>query len=158
MTTLLQSAEDVAAEIVARLGTITIAQGAETDCGLVVFQGRRDVSEEMIPCSVVIEAEDTPDASRPGTLIDLAQRYVLFAYVPCDPLNPNLAAHKALRDLKRAIFRTPGEPERAWPRWGGKVRKVMYLGRDIGPRSDGAAFVLATIEISVEYVEDLANP
>ena len=42
--------------------------------------------------------------------------------------------------------------------WGRRVRRVKYHGRDIGPRADGAAFVLASIEISVEFAEDLANP
>ena len=47
----------------------------------------------MIPCSVVIEGDDVPARVSVGTRYNLDQRYVLFAYVPCDPANPNDAAH-----------------------------------------------------------------
>jgi hypothetical protein len=40
----------------------------------------------------------------------------------------------------------------------GQVKRVEYLGRDIGPRSDGEAIVLAIIEIGVQYVENVATP
>jgi hypothetical protein len=83
------------------------------------------------------------------------QEYILFAYVPCDPRNPNDAAHAAIRDMKRAIFRTAGAAD---TRLGGKVHRVRYLGRDIGPRADGAGVVLAAIEVEGQYAEDLANP
>lgn len=155
MTVLLKRAEDVTAAISTRLATCTVAQGAETDLGASVYEGRRHVDDEMIPCSAIIEADDAPDDRVVVTLMNVGQRYVLFAYVPCDPLHPNRAAHAAIRDMKRAIFLTNGKPDRTW---GGAVRKVKYLGRDIGPRADGAAFVLAAIEIEIEYVEDLSQP
>lgn len=151
----LSSAEDVAGEIRRRVLGITQANGYETDIGLQVFQGLRHISDDMIPCAVVIEGDDVPgDANVKGD-IELDQRYVLYGYLPCDPLNPNVAAHAAIRDLKRAIFVTNGKADK-W--WGRLVREVKYLGRDIGPRTDGAAFVLAAIEIQVTYVESLANP
>jgi hypothetical protein len=153
--TLLTRAEDVAAQIATRLATRTIALGAETDLGVSIYHGRRHVDDEMIPCSVIIEADDTPDDRTVLTSVSVGQRYVLFAYVPCDPLHPNVAAHKAIRDMKRAIFTTNGKPDR-W--WGQTIRGVKYLGRDIGPRADGAAFVLAAVEIEVSYVEDLTQP
>lgn len=150
----LKSAEDVADEIAARLATCTVALGAETDLGARVYRGRKTIDDSQIPCSVIIEGDDVPQDQRQAQ-VALAQRYVLFAYLACDPDNPNTAAHKGLRDLKRAIFRTDGK----WhPTWGGKVKNIEYLGRDIGPRADGSGFVVAVIEIGVEYVEDLAAP
>ena len=151
----LKTAEALAAEVATRVKTCTVAQGSETDLGVSVFEGRRKVSDDMIPCAVVIEADDKPLAAKGFTLVEVAQRFVVFAYVPCDPANPNAAARAAIRDLKRAIFRTNGRPD---PRWGGTVREVEYLGRDIGPRADGAAFVVAAVEFSVQYVEDLSAP
>lgn len=150
-----QRAEDIGEELKARLATRTIAQGAETDLGAKVYLGRRHVDDTMIPCSVVIEGDDVPARGNVKTAVQLDQRYVIFAYVPCDPNNPNTAAHKAIRDMKRALFNTAGVPDNTL---GRKVREVAYLGRDIGPRSDGAAFVLAAIEVGVEYVEHLSNP
>lgn len=157
MTTTLHSAEDVGLEISARLRTRTVAQGAETDLGASVFRGRRVIDDDQIPCTAVIEGQDDVeenDASREAQA-RIKQDYVLLAYVPCDPVNPNDAAHKALRDMKRAVFRTDGKADRTL---GGKVRRVRYRGRDIGPRGDGAAFVVAALEINVEFTEDLSAP
>ena len=150
------SAEDIGTELSARLATCTVAQGAETDLGAKVYRGRRRVDDSMIPCSAVIEGDDVP--TRGGNVktdYKLAQRYVLYAYVQCDPSNPNDAAHAAIRDMKRALFNTGGAAD---SKLGGKVRDLEYLGRDIGPRADGAGFVLAAIEVGVEYVENVANP
>lgn len=148
-------ASDVAAEIAARMATCTVALGAETDLGVKVYRGRRHVDDTMIPCSVLIEGDDVPSAGNKATIVQLSQRYVLFAYVPCDPDNPNDAAHAALRDMKKAVFTKDGKPD---SKLGDAVRAVAYLGRDIGPRADGASFVLAAIEIGVNFLEDLADP
>lgn len=153
--TIFTRAEDIGTEIQARLETRTIAQGAETNLGVKVYRGRRHVDDTMIPCAVIIEGDDLPARGNVRTSVQLDQRYVLFAYVPCDPDHPNDAAHAAIRDMKRALFSTAGAPD---VKLGGKVRELEYLGRDIGPRADGAAFVLAAIEVGVEYVENLANP
>lgn len=152
---LLQRAEDIGEEIVARLEAVTVANGAETDLGRKVYRGVRKVDDSMLPCCVVVEGEDTPERQDSITHVSLTQRYVLLAYVPCDPLQPNAAAHAAIRDLKRAIFTTGGKPD-SW--MGRKVGRVRYRGRDIGPREDGLAFVVALIEIEIDYVENLAAP
>ncbi|MBS4019904.1 MAG: hypothetical protein KGZ68_16915, partial [Dechloromonas sp.] len=65
--------------------------------------------------------------------------------------DPNDAAHEAIRDIKRAIFAGDGN-------FGGRVLKVTYAGRDIGPRADGVPVVFVTVDIDVDYVEDLTNP
>lgn len=152
MTASLHRAEDVAAAIKARVLTRTKAQGAETDLGTKVYQGRRKIDDDMIPCCAIIEADDSTARTRSMRAeYDVEQRYVLFAYVLCDPDNPNVAAHAAIRDLKRAVLGGDG-------RLGGLVRQVTYVGRDIGPRADGAAFVVAAIEFTVSYVEHMDAP
>ena len=151
----LHRAEDVAAEVRTRLARCTVAQGAETDIGATVYQGRRRIDEDMIPCVTVIEGPDTPDRTRVRDTYEIAQQYVIFAYVACDPNNPNVAAHAAIRDIKRSLFTTDGKGD---GRFGGAVMGVDYLGRDIGPRADGAAFVVAAVEISVNYSEQLSAP
>lgn len=155
MSASLHTAEAIGTEISARLATRTVAQGAETDLGAKAYRGRRHIDDTMIPCVVVIEGDDVPARGNVKTNYKLDQRYVLFAYVPCDPDNPNDAAHAAIRDMKRALFNTNGARDTTL---GGKVKDIVYLGRDIGPRADGASFVLAALEVGVEYVEDVANP
>lgn len=147
-------AESVSDEVKRRLELCTVALGAETDLGTKVFRGRRVISDDMIPCAVILEGPDHV-LEQQGLRVDIEQQYLLYAYVPCDAANPNVAAHKALRDLKRALFTTDGKPD--W-NWGRRVKNVKYEGKDIGPRTDGAAFVLVIVDIAVEYVETLSSP
>jgi hypothetical protein len=150
--TIYTKSSEVAGAIATRIAQIKIADGFETDIGLRVFRGRRNVDESAVPCAVLIEGTDTP-TDRPGRLpsVSIRQRFVIAAYVPCDANNPNDAAHAAIRDVKRAIF--AGDAT-----LGSKVLRVMYAGRDIGPRADGLPIVFVTVDIDVEYVEDLTNP
>ena len=150
--TIYTTAQQVADGVAERIALISTANGYETDIGQRLFKGRRAVDESAVPCSVLIEGNDTP-VDRPGRLpaVSIKQRYVIAAYVACDPNNPNVAAHAAIRDIKRAMFNGDGN-------FGGKVLKVTYQGRDIGPRADGVPVVFVTVEIDVDYVEDLTNP
>lgn len=147
--------EDVANEIVARLQGITIANGAETDIGTEVQRGRiRVPADDELPLIQFVEGGDEPQDTAGKTnvsLIKVAQVYVIDAYDLCDPLNPNAKAHKMIRDIKRAIFKSGRTLD-------GKVSEVEYLGRDIGPRTDGVAMVQARVTIRVSFAEDLANP
>jgi hypothetical protein len=155
MTTLTRS-EDIAELIAARMGTIQTTNGAETDAGRIVYRGRRKIEDTQVPCSVLVEGEDQP-GEQSGRLMNcrIDQRYVLVAYDVCDPDNPNTKAHALLRDLKRAVFTSGGQPDMNFDK---RVLKVVYRGRDIGPRADGGNIVMAVIEIDVEYVESLATP
>lgn len=156
MTTPLHVAESISDELATRLAACRTSLGAETDLGAQVFRGRRRIDDDMIPCAVIIEGDDVPSRERgPYASVKLGQRYVTLAYLPCDPDHPNVAAHAGIRDMKRALFSTGGKPDE---RLGGKVLRMQYLGRDIGPRADGAAFVVAAIEVEVEYAESLAAP
>lgn len=155
MTAMIRTAEALAAEVNRRVSLCTVAQGAETDLAVRVFDGRRHVTEDLIPCAAIIEDADTPKQAIAGTNVETTQRFIVFAWVPCSAANPNLAARAAIRDLKRALFLTAGRGDATW---GRTVRRVQYLGKDIGPRADGASFVVAAVEFEVEFVEDLAAP
>ena len=159
MSQILTSAEAVAAEIIARLGAVTVVNGYETDLGAKVFAGRRSVDPTMLPCATLIEADDEivdMTNMRLGVpQVEIRQHYVMYAYLECDPDHPNTTAHKAIRDFKRAIFNTDGKPDASF---GRKVREIRYLGRDISPRADGSATVVAAIEITVQFVESLSTP
>lgn len=146
-------AADIASEIAARLATILTSNGKETDIGRDVMRGRRNLPEDdKPPCIVVLEGNDEP-RSTPGRIpsCQTMLKFVIDAFDVCDPNNPNDKAHAMIRDIKRAIFHDGTT-------LGGQVRSVMYTGRDIGPRPDGAALVEACVSIVVEFVEDLRNP
>ena len=135
-------ASEVAAGVYARITAITKANGCETDIGLRVFRGRRNVDESVVPCAVLIEGNDVPTARAGNKIpsVSITQRYVVAAYVPCDADNPNDAAHAAIRDIKRAMFTGEGN-------FGGRVMKVTYVGRDIGPRADGVPIVFVSANL-----------
>lgn len=146
-------AGDIANELAARLARIRTANGFETDIGRDVKRGKRKMpADDAPPCVVMIEGNDTPQ-DRPGRvpLVLIEQPYTFDAFDKCDPDHPNDQAHKMIRDIKRAIF--AGDAT-----LGGKVSRVLYQGRDIGPRPDGTALVQVRVLIDVEFIEDLTNP
>jgi hypothetical protein len=155
MTISFHSAEGIGLELKSRFQQITVALGAETDIGLTVRLGQRHVDDTMIPCIAIIEEADEPARDRVGDEYQVTALFTMFAYLACDPANPNVAAHKAIRDLKRAMFKTAGKADHTL---GGKVRAMRYLGREFGPRKDGAAFVVAALQVSMTYVEKLSEP
>lgn len=155
---LLQRSEDVALEVKRRIGRILQANDFETDAGASVRTGRvaGEIDKSQVPCTIVIEGEDAPARIKVGLLYQVVQSYMLISFVPCDPDDPNAGAHKALRDHKRAVFLSDdGKPDTTW---GGKVKDVEYLGRDLAPRDDGEAFVMAVTLFAVTFVENLAAP
>ena len=154
--TVYTTATEVANEIYARLQQITMANGYETDMGLQVFQGRVKVADEQVApsCVSVIEGIDSvqQQAARGRMpIVKVEQRYGLVGYSVCDQSQPNVAAHKMLRDMKRALWHDGST-------FGDRVLSVNYLSRDIGPRADGVGIVMALLEIGVEYAEQLGQP
>lgn len=149
---LLNKASDIALELTDRLETITVAGGFNTDIGVKVMRGRRRIDDHQVPCVVIVEGADsiTPAPGRVSTS-EIKQRYILVGYSPCDAINPNDAGHLVIKDIKTAIF-SDGVT------LGGKVRRVEYKGRDIGPRGDGVNIVCATVEIEVSFAENLQDP
>jgi hypothetical protein len=154
MTAYVKSSE-VSDEIYRRISSITKANGFETDIGLSVKRGRRKLpAEDEIPCAVIIEGPDDVEdmaGKTQSALIKVRQAYVIDGFDTCDPEHPNDTAHAIIRDIKRAIF-SDGRT------FGGKVSEVLYTGRDIGPRPDGAAFVQARVMIDASFAENLATP
>ena len=146
---------DVSAEIIARIQTITVANGFETDIGLNVKRGRRKLPvEDEVPCAVLIEGNDSVEdtAGRTQTaFVKVKQPYLIDGFDACDPDNPNDKAQAMIRDIKKVLFKDGRN-------FGGKVVEVNYQGKDIGPRADGVALVQARVAIEVSFAEDLANP
>lgn len=153
--TIITKSEAVANEIVRRLEAILLTNQCETNIGRQVQRGRRRIpADDEPPCIQFVEGADEVADTAGRTqvaLVKVDQTYVIDAFDVCDPDNPSIQAHKMIRDMKRAIF-TGGRT------LNGTVAEVSYLGKDIGPRPDGAALVQARIAIRVSFAEDLANP
>lgn len=143
----------IATELETRLAGILLANACETDIGRTVMLGRRKVpGDDVPPCVIVTEGADDPkDAVGRVPKVLIEQTYLIDGFDHCDPDNPNTKAHAMIRDMKRAIF---GDGATL----GDRVKLVRYLGRDIGPRPDGAALVQARVMIAVQYAEDLSKP
>jgi hypothetical protein len=144
------TAESVGLAIAARLATITVAGGFETDVGARVYRGRRRIDPAQVPCVVMVEAEDKV-LDHNAKSVRLHQRYIVEAHAACDPDHPNDAAHKMLRDIKRAVFT-------ADKTLGGVARDIFSAGRGIAGRDDGLSIVSAIVEVDVEYIENLHAP
>ena len=147
---------DIAHEIVARLATITIANGYITDIGTHVFAGKLKLAESELPGAVLVEDDTRVEdykASSQSVQSKTVQRYLLIGHDVCDPDAPNDKAYDILSDLKRAVFsgdRTFNQTVRP--------TDLVYAGRRIAVREDGSAVISAAIQIDVKFVEDLTSP
>lgn len=147
----MSTADKIAAELAARLAQITIANGYQTDIGLRVYDGRRNLDESHMPCVVMVEDDDDP-AGMQAPNGKTAMPWLLEGHTACDPDNPNVAGRKIVADLKKAVFSgdlTFGDKRAVACRYG---------GRSIAPRADGLALVSASVTIVVDVVENLAAP
>lgn len=147
----MSKAQQIALALTALVQGVTPANGFVTNVGREVFRGRQTIDESELPCTVIVEGDDTL-VSGTKQNIQIRQRYVLEGHHECDPLQPNDKAHEIIADLKRVVFGRDDE------NLGGLVRKIEYVGRNIALRQNGTRFVSASIEIDVEFVENLTNP
>ena len=157
---LFKKSSDIAEYLTEVLGTIKVANGYNTDIGATVYRGRLKHDEDRVPYAVLIEGEDRPQENDGGRLdVTLEQDFVLGAYVFCNADNPNDAAHDAIADIKKAVFSSDlARRPVAGARGGnGRVAKLSYRGKDIGPRADGKNIVFAVVHISVTFAEDLLD-
>ncbi len=153
MNTVYTSASDVAAQIIGRVAAIRRDAGFETDIGATVFDGNLAVNDGDVPCVSVIEgADDVSDAPGRVPVWNVGQAFVLAGYTRCSSVAASDTARAIANDLKRAIFTTNGKPDATL---GGKVLQVHYRGKNIAPSADGAAIVMATVEIGVQYVDQI---
>ena len=153
-------ARDLALHITTLLQGIRKANGYETDIGLNrVFRGKRKIDDTHVPCAVIIEGEDKPGGTQGAVSQQITQSYVLGGYEACDPDHPNDTAHQIIADIKKAVFSvvnpTRAEEISGSTTFGGRVKSVTYVGRDIGPRTDGGPIVFAVVHIDVVFVEQL---
>lgn len=147
----MSTADKIATELAARLAQITIANGYQTDIGLRVYDGRRNLDESHMPCVVMVEDDDDPAAMQAPNS-KTAMPWLIEGHTACDPDNPNAAGRKIVADLKKAVFSgdlTFGDKRAVACRYG---------GRSISPRTDGLALVSASVTIIVDVVENLASP
>ena len=158
--TIFKKSSDIAEYLTEVLGTIKVANGYNTDIGATVYRGRLKHDEDRVPYCVLIEGEDRPQENDGGRLdVTLEQDFVLGAYVFCNVDNPNDAAHDAIKDIKKAVFSSAlaRRPIAGARGANGRVAKLSYRGKDIGPRADGKNIVFTVVHITVTFAENLLD-
>lgn len=153
----MSKAKAVAAYMHSLVSDITTANGYLTDIGLRVFRGRIALDDSCPPCVTIIETTDSSDdTTANGTNVAISQRFVFEAALPCDPDNPNDAAHDVICDLMKAVFRDV-DP-RSSGIVGREVSRIEYISKNIVPRKEGTSIVSASIAVNVRYSFDLKKP
>jgi hypothetical protein len=142
--------QDVAKAVEAALKTIKKGAVFETSIGERVYRGKRNFSEDQMPCCALYEGADTVESTGTMRQVKLRQRYIVGAYTKCDPDHPNDAAHAAIRDIKRAIFK-----DAKGIRVGDQTLPTSYQGKDIGARADSVPVVYVTVDFDIIFSEEL---
>lgn len=148
------TSEGISQKLEQRLATISKANGYETDAGLKVFRGRRTLTEDDVPCIVIVEGPEVPSEQQ-GTKVRLGVRYMFEAHDVCDPVHPNDKGHALVRDLKRAVF--AGERLRGTA-LDGLATGMLYRGKTIAAREDGESLIFASVAVEPQFTEDVSNP
>ena len=135
--------------LVVLLKTITVANGYRTNAGLYVFdeESRDDVPDDVIATEIIDTDETLRAQNRKEREADLRIR--IDALVPWETTpKPRAAARNALADYRQAIA-TINQP----PGWIKGVTNVALGGRRIPPRVEGSAYVEASLDVQVTYIE-----
>jgi len=139
----------LAVELLARLATITKANGYATDAGLHVFDGATGVPDNLDAFLVLAESEEgvasqKGQGSQPDD-VKVSLPFSVEGRIDCDSAHPNAAARKLCADIRRALFRSGssiGAPINA---------TLRYTGRTIDRRAPGEADVGVTVRLEAIF-------
>lgn len=150
--TAVSRANDIADAIKARSQAVRKINGYHTDIGQTVYRGKRQLTAGN-STTIWEGEEDAGRATRGSPYTTTAvQHLVIEAAVDCDPDNPDIAGHKAIADLQRAIFAGDERLD------GLLAAPLQYTGRVIQPRLDGQSLVVVQIKLDATYSLTPANP
>lgn len=152
----MSTASNIALKLHSRISNIRVANGFNTDIGQKVLRGRMTFDAAYIPLTVMVEGEDTPRQQKYAD-VEMEQRYIFEGHLDLDESeieNPNDKAHLIIADLKKAIFGSDLTLDGLLK----DKNAVKYIGRAMLAREEGQARVAASIEISITYYENLAQP
>lgn len=150
--TIVSRADEIAKTLKTRLQSIRKSNGFHTDIGAKVFRGKRQLTTGN--CVTIYEGEE--DAGRatrrePYTTTAVLH-YTAEAALDCDPDNPDIAGHKVVADILRALFAGSETLD------GLLAAPILYTGRVIQPRMDGQSMVAVQIKLDATYSLTPANP
>jgi hypothetical protein len=139
----------LAVELLARLATVTKANGYASDAGLHVFDGATGVPDNLGTFLVLAESEEGV-ASQKGQGgkpddVKVSLPFAVEGRITCNPLHPNAAARQLCADIRRAIFRSGsaiGAPISA---------TLRYAGRTIDRREPGSTEVGVTVRLEATF-------
>lgn len=136
--------------LLARLATITLANGYATDAGLHVFDGATGVSADIACFLVLAESEEGVGSQKSQTSgaddVTVALPFFVEGRTPCNPQHPNTAGRLLCNDIRRALFGPGSSVALA----GGPAR-LRYAGRTIDRREPGTAEVGVTVKFEALF-------
>jgi len=139
----------LAAELLARLATISKANGYASDAGLHVFDGATGVPDNLSTFLVLAESEEgvasqkEQSGQRPDVKVSLP--ITVEGRTACDPLHPNTAARLLCSDIQRAVF---GPGSKLPPPINANL---LYAGRTIDRRAAGETAVGVTVRLEAVF-------
>lgn len=135
--------------LLARLATITQANGYATDAGLHVFDGAAGVPDNLGTFLVLAESEEGVGSQKSQTSgpddVNIVLPIIVEGRIPCDPAHPNAAGRLLCADIRRALFGQGSEikePVKA---------RLRYAGRSIDRRGAGATEVGVTVRLDAVF-------
>lgn len=135
--------------LLARLSTITKANGYATDAGLHVFDGATGVPDNLDAFLVLAESEEgvasqKEQGDRPAD-VKVSLPFTIEGRTACNALHPNTAARLLCADIRRAVF-GPGS------RLPAPINAtLLYAGRTIDRRAPGEADVGVTVRLEAVF-------
>lgn len=141
----------LAEALLARLATITHANGYATDAGLNVFDGATGVPADRLPFLVLAESEEGVGSQKTAAGdgpddVSVSLPMSIEGRIACNPEHPNTAARVLCADIRRALF----GPGSVVSLTGGTVR-LRYAGRVIDRREPGTADVGVTVKFEAVF-------
>jgi hypothetical protein len=135
-----------------RCQAIKTADGYNTDAGLHVSHGTREITPDDPLPDLAIVPGNTPDTVGDADRYLVELPVTIGGLTAADLVNPLAPAERLLADLKRAVL-LPGDRT-----LGGEARKLVYVGENTIDRQAGGTTVGCALRIAVQYPETYGLP
>lgn len=142
--------------IIARLQTIRVADGFNTDAGRQVYWARRHVDANSI---VVWRVDETPDDSTQSRMAQLLTLTV-EGHVEAEQAETGQQLEYLLADIKKAVLVEGGVGGRGIQASGGEslTNDVLLLSTTAAEREDGQTTEAVLVNLEIHFPEKYGDP
>lgn len=152
------SALSILQTIAARLQTVLIVNGYHTNAGQRVSMGNIWLEEDEAPALTLHEGAPTQGGyslvrsiGRAGAGgMKMRAEYTVEGFADCGSLDPYVAGHALIADIKRALFANGGLT------LGGNAGDHIMEGHGIMPRAQGSNRIAVAVVGSYFYIDEFA--